>query len=957
MEWLFILGLGAGLWALHKRVRTLEARLRGFEEQGLAPVAATAMPEFTRPPQPVAEPPPAEPEPEPLPIAEPEPIPAMAKDEPAAESLAEPLPAPITVPEPLPEPLPQPEPLSPPSPPRPAFDFEDMFGRKLPIWAGGIALAVAGVYLVMYSIEQGLLTPPVRVAMSFVFGLLLLAGAELAYRFEHKLADPRVRQALAGAGIATLYAAFYLAGAMYGLIGPAFAFGGLAVVTALALGLAFRFGLPSAVLGLVGGFATPMMVASEQANVPVLAFYLALLTAALSVTARRLGLRWLGAAALVGGFGWGVLMLIAQPGGVTDWLAVGLYLLALGAAVPILASGSHGLPFTRLASGALAALQMAALVNLAGYDLLTWGLYLLLSAALAVLSWKAEELKPAGALVAAVGLILLALWPDPGQRDFAIVAAPFALVVLGTPLLRLWRDRADLVDLAQLCLAAPALGYVTYWQLGSGDPDLFEPGLAAVMAALAATVALAAWKLWHGERMQAWLAAPLASAALPGWAMLSLMLPYWAEVTGAVAVALVLAELRRRRATLPLRLLAWAGAGATLFTLLATGMIDAEMSMLVGYRYEKPDLLHALVRWGEAALPFLALAWLERAHRSARLAEMLLALLIYGLCAQFVPSAWLAWTVAALALACLGWQPQARGFWAMLLFLAVLWAVEPLGSWAMEGLTGLTGEPVLANRLFGWQVDLRRVLPLALAFGVAAWRMRAGAGAVKRATGLAWIAGIAATVLLHVLYKQLFFIADYDAFNALGLAERTLWQGLLVGSGLLLARLAPQRVPGWLPTTLAVLGLAHFAVFSFALHNPLWDWQAVGPWPLANLLLPAYAIAGLAVYWLAGRLPDSLRTMLRPTRDGVLMLLAAMFALSTLRHAFAGTVLIDPPLTQTEDLLRSLLGIVLALAYLAWGSRTGQRSWRIGSLVLMLLAVLKVFLVDAAGLEGLLRVA
>jgi uncharacterized membrane protein len=55
--------------------------------------------------------------------------------------------------------------------------------------------------------------------------------------------------------------------------------------------------------------------------------------------------------------------------------------------------------------------------------------------------------------------------------------------------------------------------------------------------------------------------------------------------------------------------------------------------------------------------------------------------------------------------------------------------------------------------------------------------------------------------------------------------------------------------------------------------------------------------------------------------------------------------------------LRSLTGIVLAIGFLAWGSRTHSRSWRIGSLVLMLLAVGKVFLVDAAGLEGLLRVA
>ena len=39
------------------------------------------------------------------------------------------------------------------------------------------------------------------------------------------------------------------------------------------------------------------------------------------------------------------------------------------------------------------------------------------------------------------------------------------------------------------------------------------------------------------------------------------------------------------------------------------------------------------------------------------------------------------------------------------------------------------------------------------------------------------------------------------------------------------------------------------------------------------------------------------------------------------------------------------------------GARTGQRSWRIGSLVLMLLGVYKVFIFDAAGVEGLARIA
>ena len=48
---------------------------------------------------------------------------------------------------------------------------------------------------------------------------------------------------------------------------------------------------------------------------------------------------------------------------------------------------------------------------------------------------------------------------------------------------------------------------------------------------------------------------------------------------------------------------------------------------------------------------------------------------------------------------------------------------------------------------------------------------------------------------------------------------------------------------------------------------------------------------------------------------------------------------------------------MLALGFLAWGSVKHTRSWRIGSLVLMLVAVAKVFLIDAAGLDGLLRIA
>ena len=127
--------------------------------------------------------------------------------------------------------------------------------------------------------------------------------------------------------------------------------------------------------------------------------------------------------------------------------------------------------------------------------------------------------------------------------------------------------------------------------------------------------------------------------------------------------------------------------------------------------------------------------------------------------------------------------------------------------------------------------------------------------------------------------------------------------------------------------------------------------------PFANLLFPSYAIAAVAA-WLGGREIERAGFVWgRMAGDVVLMVLALVFALSTLRQAFSGTVLVETPMGETEDLLRSLLGILVAIAFLGWGWWREQRRWRVGSLVLMLLAVAKVFLVDAAGLDGLLRVA
>src|SRR3546814_14613597 len=82
------------------------------------------------------------------------------------------------------------------------------------------------------------------------------------------------------------------------------------------------------------------------------------------------------------------------------------------------------------------------------------------------------------------------------------------------------------------------------------------------------------------------------------------------------------------------------------------------------------------------------------------------------------------------------------------------------------------------------------------------------------------------------------------------------------------------------------------------------------------------------------------------------MALVTLFAWATLRQAFHGSLLVEPGVAPAENILRSLLLLLLAIGFLLWGIRVGRQDWRIASLVLLLAAVGKVFLFDASALEG-----
>lgn len=941
------------------RLGTLEERIEAMELQPAiaapAPSAFAALeywskrtpagpvePDFATEaePEPVAEPAPepiAEPEPEPEQVADSEPGPVV---DPEPEPAARPIPVVISYPVPEPE-----------AEPARGFGFEELFGGRLPIWAGGITLAVAGVLIVRYSIEAGLLSPLVRFVAGLVFGGGLIAAAELALRLEERVRDPRVRQALAGAGIATLYASILVGVNLYALIGPMTAFAAMAVVTALAMALSLRFGAPSALLGLVGGLAAPALVGAGEPNVPLLTLYLASAVGGLSVLARVQGWTWLGAGALAGGLGWGLALVLGGVPDIAASLSIGAYLLVIGIALPLVALPPRAGRLLRIGECTVAAVEMAALVATGGFTLLHWGLFGLISIAIVWLARReaAFERLPLAGL--ALALALLCAWTDPGAAHFALVLVATALIYGGPALHALWREKGGLVEVGQI--AALSLGGTFLAALHFYGADLALAGTALAAAGFPVAAALLGWRRTE-RRDDARFALLVCAAALLAGVAACFAIPVEtlplavAAIGGALLLLSLVAEDARIEPA------AWVGALAAIVCFAVAPGFEAEAQRLIGPGRPVDPLL-ALLRWGGLACAALVFARFARLESARDGAQAVAAAFAYGAAAQIVPAQYLS-LVAPAALLALAFAGRAfaaeRLLPAMAVVLAITlgWAAYPLLLWSQAALPSVAGDPLLAAELPALRDVLQRLLAPALLIAGAAWAARRHVAPEARRAAVA-AALVLGSVAAHVLFKRIFGLETVE-FAGLALVERSLWEALLLGAGVVAWKLGSR------PVALALGGaaLAHLGWYSLVLHNPLWAGQAVGPLPVANLLLWVYGLP-LALLALAGRIDAGfLRRFERP-RAVLQMLLVTVFAFSALRQLVHGSVLTMPGLSQGEDIARSILAVALAIGFLLWGIRARSRDWRIGSLVLMLAAVAKVFLLDASGLEGLMRIA
>lgn len=274
-----------------------------------APAAASFPPTIAAPP-PLPVPPPAEalestdrlpvppapplrdelpaeiPPPPPLPVAPPVPAPPVSFPiPPVPAGRAAPPPPAAAPPAPPRPPAPLPAPAArAPKPPKPPFDWESLVGVKLFSWIAGVMLVVAAVSFLRYSIDHGWLTPPLRVAIGLLAGIALLVVCELKAARKY----PVTANALDGAAIAVLFSTFFAAHALWKLVPAIPTFGLMVLVTAVAVLLSIRRdSLFIALLGLVGGFATPALLSTGEDRPFGLFGYLLLLNAGLAWVAHR----------------------------------------------------------------------------------------------------------------------------------------------------------------------------------------------------------------------------------------------------------------------------------------------------------------------------------------------------------------------------------------------------------------------------------------------------------------------------------------------------------------------------------------------------------------------------------------------------------------------------------------------------------------------------------------------
>jgi uncharacterized membrane protein len=203
---------------------------------------------------------------------------------PASEAAAVPSDPPPAPPEFPPEAPPQ------ETAPRPVLTegAELQFGQKWLLLAG-VAITVLGIgFFLKYAFDQNWVRPAGRIILGYLAAVAFFGVGDF---FRRRSGAAAFGLYLIGGGVATLYLVTYAAFQLYELLSQTVAFGLMVLVTILACLLALVYDTQwLAVLGLIGGFLTPLILSTGQSAQVVLMTYMVLLNGGiLSIAAWK---RW-----------------------------------------------------------------------------------------------------------------------------------------------------------------------------------------------------------------------------------------------------------------------------------------------------------------------------------------------------------------------------------------------------------------------------------------------------------------------------------------------------------------------------------------------------------------------------------------------------------------------------------------------------------------------------------------
>jgi uncharacterized membrane protein len=769
-----------------------------------------------------------------------------------------------------------------------------------------VSLALAGLFLVQYGMENGILPPAARVASALAFGAALIgAGEYIRRRFgeDTDSATAYLPSVFAGAGIVSLFGGVLSAQMLYDLISANTSMIGMIVVAGVAMVLGWFYGPLLAAVGVIGAFGAPMVLGGSDADPTPLFGYYALVTfVGLAVdTLRRWA--WVSALTVVLAFVMGTLL---YSGDQTLVAGFAIYVIAV-ALMAVLIPARSILP------------------DHGGAMLVEWA------------SRKDDASCPIFPVLLAWGAIVASsflLWSFASEGETQFWLSAISLAGLSVALI-VWSLRAPaLQDLALI----PLLGFVfsivsqTSWDgirkayAAAGDlgPEAGFPITATALVGIAMILsALAAWRsLSKGQYPLAWaliaaVYAPLVAMVLEmGWSPSNVIGAYpWALHGVALAAFMVFwaerfakadgAEDRLRMSFFVLAALS--SVSFALVMIFSSGALTLALAVTVvvaALLDRKYDLwpMSIFINLGVATLGYRLVA--DPGLDWALKAPVIEMTLVYGgVLAAFVASLWLlrgkGRTSADVMLDSAAWSVGG-----ILVSLLVFRAIE--------GLSGVDGD--LSHWSMGIYAGIWFTLALAqvqrLQIGSPHWMMlvRMALGAVFAVIGIIALA-LALTLFSPLLGDQSVKVAGPALFNTLAVAY-LLPALVLVGGWMRI-----PTIPAYLRVGMQVVSTALVALWAFAAVRHFW--QGASGMPLDNGMtqpeLYSYTIALLLIG--GGLFYQSMAKRSALMRKAGLVVIGA---------AVAKVFFVD--ISGLEGLTRvfSLLVLGLSLAGLAWLNRWAQ---------------------------------